>query len=337
MLRSCYTTTARFFRNSDAETQIRYYFTAPDAPFVPNSGPFDSRNWESDPKGEGHLGEVVGAPREWCNGEPPGVFAPGYHLCGTAEQWSNGDALPPETPVELDGQGIPVCCGETDLNPLHSLVWNRPDELEPRPEGDPVLLHPPAEGTFFPLTSPLDEFHPTFMTDPATGKRGLAYTRAADFQTMHWEPIPFPGDFTLFVISRPDNSAFAGDFPGWFIGSDAGDQIVVRRQQIILTKGATTHTLPFVTHAAGTLRCHCIKRQGTTVTITVNGVLVTTDGPWEGTWYMDVFGPSESPPVTLNFIWIGEIKIFPRALNTSETAGQLAEFAEQFGFTVGVP
>ena len=109
-LRSCYTTTARFFKDSLDTTTIRWYFVdnVPPIPFVHG---FGSRNWEAyEGVWDNTLGEVCGADRPWANGSRVGDGIPD-HVCGRVDQWQDGclraDAIPPGS---IDATGTPLCC-----------------------------------------------------------------------------------------------------------------------------------------------------------------------------------------------------------------------------------
>lgn len=76
---------------------------------MPHPNSFVSSNWDSDPKFRDDIGEQHHT-HEWYDGQPTANW-PRNHVCGTAEQWSRGQALPPITPVPLNDEGVPVCCG----------------------------------------------------------------------------------------------------------------------------------------------------------------------------------------------------------------------------------
>lgn len=111
MLRSCYRTKVQFFKDSNATTDVQWFFT--DLPQIPFPTLFGSRNWDAD-NGEWlpTLGEVPGELRLWKNGRRPGQF-PGGHVCGTADQWLNGCLLADRLhDADLEPDGVPKCCWE---------------------------------------------------------------------------------------------------------------------------------------------------------------------------------------------------------------------------------
>lgn len=106
LLRSCYSTDARLFRDSDVTTPITWYFVPEDRPFLPFPTCVSSRNWDDDrtdwpegksnpPGGSGtEVGEVLGAPRRWRNGSDP-IQYPGTRPLGTADEFARGLDKPP--------------------------------------------------------------------------------------------------------------------------------------------------------------------------------------------------------------------------------------------------
>jgi hypothetical protein len=110
MLRSCYSTRMRFFRNRpDVTTLVHWFFCEPDAGILPFPTVFNSGNWWSDKTIDSPLGEVRGDPRPWRNGQPPAPYE-GVQPCGTAEEFFRGTADPPVPPIERLANGMPVCC-----------------------------------------------------------------------------------------------------------------------------------------------------------------------------------------------------------------------------------
>jgi hypothetical protein len=71
MLRSCYSTKMKFFKDSDLEIPVRWYFCDDAAQAFPAHHLFASANWDSLPGGTNHVGEVVGAPRPYNDGLMP--------------------------------------------------------------------------------------------------------------------------------------------------------------------------------------------------------------------------------------------------------------------------
>jgi hypothetical protein len=69
ILRSCYSTKAVLRPGADP-VDIQWWFTGPGAQLAPLS-PFGSLNWSKPHYGSGEVGEVIGAPRKWCDGKRP--------------------------------------------------------------------------------------------------------------------------------------------------------------------------------------------------------------------------------------------------------------------------
>lgn len=111
LLRTAYQTEMRFFRDDPRTTTVRWYRCKPGALPLPFSTPFRSlNNVEPDLADvQQELGEQLGAPRVWVDGSYGGT-ATGQGYCGTADQWHDGQPLPPDVPVERDSAGTPLCC-----------------------------------------------------------------------------------------------------------------------------------------------------------------------------------------------------------------------------------
>ena len=110
-LRSCYTATYKFFKDSDDVTQVTWYFVD-DVPPLPINRDFGSRQWDAyEGIWEPGLGEQLYPPPVYAHGNRVGDAVPN-HFCGTEDQWVNGclraDAL---GPGDLDAAGTPLCCG----------------------------------------------------------------------------------------------------------------------------------------------------------------------------------------------------------------------------------
>ena len=99
----------RFYRDDPRTCRVRWFFVSPRSPFVSFANSFVSSNWDSDPKGLDGIGEVSAEPHPWSHGRPPAVFQEGI-FCGTREQWSQGQPLPPAIPTPVDADGVPLCC-----------------------------------------------------------------------------------------------------------------------------------------------------------------------------------------------------------------------------------
>lgn len=104
-IRVPYKTRMRFFRNSDAETEVTWFFT--DKPPLPFDTAFYSRLWSNENVAEQWLGETSPFMRENASGHPPGTVPPGPPM-GQPEWFLEGFPSPPDPPVELGDNGFPV-------------------------------------------------------------------------------------------------------------------------------------------------------------------------------------------------------------------------------------
>lgn len=111
MLRCGYSTTARPFRDSDVEVGIRWYKCVPGAPTLGWESNINSLDWTCMPWLRTGKGEVFNAPREYHQ-QPPVPGALGQHVCGTEEDFRDGEKyLPDLPPVVYSPEGLPTCCG----------------------------------------------------------------------------------------------------------------------------------------------------------------------------------------------------------------------------------
>jgi hypothetical protein len=108
LLRSCYTTKMRFWRDAATEVGVRWFFCAPDAEVFPYDTVFGSGNWASDRFDWPGPGEVLGAARDWSNGALPGELL-GKKFCGPLEAYTRG-ATTDMPALEANVQGICCCC-----------------------------------------------------------------------------------------------------------------------------------------------------------------------------------------------------------------------------------
>lgn len=108
-LRSCYSTKMYFFLDQpDLETRVRWYWAPEGAKVLPFPTRFGSGNWASQRDNWPGLGEVLGAPRPWNNGEVL-AGADGIQPCGTADQFLNGTTVP-DPPYPREPNGLASCC-----------------------------------------------------------------------------------------------------------------------------------------------------------------------------------------------------------------------------------
>jgi hypothetical protein len=89
LLRSCYRTKARFFRDDLAVVNdVEWYFTSPDAQWCGRSNIFNARTWYGGTIGWPELGEIEGAARTWVRGDNRPTRHAGVQ--GSPEQWEEG-------------------------------------------------------------------------------------------------------------------------------------------------------------------------------------------------------------------------------------------------------
>lgn len=111
LVRSCYKTKVRFFKDSDIEVSIRWFFCNPTAKLLGIYSRFSSGNWASQRDSWPGPGEVLGASREWSDGETP-QWAIGQRHCGTGAQWADGPVFDPSFNAGIQPSGQPLCCGK---------------------------------------------------------------------------------------------------------------------------------------------------------------------------------------------------------------------------------
>ncbi len=124
MVRSCFRSTWRLFRNSDTDTP-GIYISAPEGS-TPYPGWHNlwSRDWVSDHEEEITLGEQPDAIREWHSGASIG-FVPAAHLVGDADCIRNGERWPLTVVPTLIG-GFPATCDEQIPRPQEFLAVSDP-------------------------------------------------------------------------------------------------------------------------------------------------------------------------------------------------------------------
>jgi hypothetical protein len=212
LLRSCYTTAARFF-SEDPETQvmIRWFFCDEDAKALPYPTSFNSSNWDSVKGIDPDVGELRSVKKKWVDGSPP-PWGPTPVTCHSmASHWPDPVFLQVinASPTELDppffvnGQVLPLF-----REPLGADVW---DILAPFPSlvagGSDVELQigcnlPPF---FLPGLSLVYSFagqaFPLFFdTAPFQMAGNFSYGDAKTWL----EGVPLPGTFYHDVL--PDGS-----------------------------------------------------------------------------------------------------------------------------------
>jgi len=108
LLRRCYTTEMRFFKDNPLEIKVRWYWCADQAEIFPFHTRFGSGNWASERFDWPGPGEVLGAARPWNDGHfIDGML--GDHHCGPDTTYREGGIYPG---VPLNGlpDGRCACC-----------------------------------------------------------------------------------------------------------------------------------------------------------------------------------------------------------------------------------
>jgi hypothetical protein len=123
IMRRTYRTLIKPFADSEETVGIRWYRTHDDAPTLPFPSFVTSRDWREDHTTPTPLGEVWDAPRTFYRGDPiPG--ANGQHVCGTEEEFWNGQKYDPAAPPTVyHPSGIPICCDGNAASGVAVDVW----------------------------------------------------------------------------------------------------------------------------------------------------------------------------------------------------------------------
>lgn len=152
-----------FYNSVTAPVTVQWYFVPEGTPFLPFPTKFSSSVWDSDPKGDMGLGEVLGSARTWVNGKNPAT-GNGAGFCGTADQWLNGVSDVPDPPVDLDLYSQPLCCGGAvaapSAIPVFASAWTIVG-----PGGSPAFHTPPA----FPMIFRKSPLHTVVSYKPNAG------------------------------------------------------------------------------------------------------------------------------------------------------------------------
>jgi pimeloyl-ACP methyl ester carboxylesterase len=125
VVRSCFSSKWRLFRNNPTSTAGTYIFCDDDTPVYPGWHNFWSRDWISDELDGAQLGEDPSAVRSYSLGAPLGTV-PGGALIGSADCVANGDTWPVASPPVLVG-GFDVRCPELIAAPRVTLDPTDPE------------------------------------------------------------------------------------------------------------------------------------------------------------------------------------------------------------------
>lgn len=186
----------RFYGDPTKTATVVWSFVDEATPFIPYPTVFNSRTWDDDFWRGTDRGEVPGATRAYYKGTPLGLYPPVAVPCGTADQFLNGQAYPPVTPVPTDPNGSPLCCGGALSAGL--LYWMRASELAGLTDGDPLTTWP----------APRPELPPGFGAlgfEPRISQPGVEFFThggiahppiAGSASVMQWLNPSQAGDFT---------------------------------------------------------------------------------------------------------------------------------------------
>jgi len=121
VLRSCYESEMRFFRDSEQKTKVFWYFVPEDRKAIPFEHDFYSRIYDEEPQEE--IGELQ-EPRKWIGGQPPCPEA-GKGLCGSEDQWQRGASIDDPTPGFWPGTDLPRCCEPPFIGSCGGVAYGR--------------------------------------------------------------------------------------------------------------------------------------------------------------------------------------------------------------------
>lgn len=111
VLRSCYKSSMRLYRDSDLLTEGAWYFTPEGAKQLPYDTFIVSREWDDDKRFPWvGLGEVR-ARGKWVRGNP-NPFLTGDHACGARDRWERGGLIAERGTIAVDEHGVPECCSK---------------------------------------------------------------------------------------------------------------------------------------------------------------------------------------------------------------------------------
>jgi hypothetical protein len=109
MLRSCYSTGARFFKDRpDIVSDITWYFCPPGAKILDGPHRFGSLNWLREKGTDSPIGEVPGLKRKWVNGQTP-AGATGQKSCGQFDDYYFGVDYDKNADYPIEN-GLKACC-----------------------------------------------------------------------------------------------------------------------------------------------------------------------------------------------------------------------------------
>lgn len=123
LLRSCYVGYMNFGDGAANPYKVKWYFTPPQAPYFPTFHLFGSRNWDSQGLAMIGAGEPPLSPQTYSRGSIPGNPVDPDTICGQIDWFV--DQVPPGTPpLQLNGEGLPMCCYGGLPPPPACIPWN---------------------------------------------------------------------------------------------------------------------------------------------------------------------------------------------------------------------
>lgn len=329
----------RFYSQDERTCRVRWYRVPRGTPWVPYRNSFVSSNWDSDPDEIKPIGEVRWAPRTYYHGAPPAAFSRD-HVCGTPDQWLHGQPFPPGEPVQVNDQGVPLCCGEAPAEEEEVSVpadlrddlalWLRPEELPDYSEGAAIYLWEAAPPTTRPGWPDSLITAPRFVIDAATAQPGGFFTRSP--QRALRTDLSLEGDLTAYLIGRPSSASPGANRPGpSLFDAEGGDTLAVQGTRYFIRIGGDTR-VSATTLAPGESHVWTFRRSGSTVTIAQDGATVVTEhGLPAGPIHLRHWGATMAVPLNALACWMPEVLVFSRALTADEDARVREYLAGKYG------
>lgn len=114
MLRSCYRTKMKLFRDSAEMYWVRWYWAPPGAETYPHYHKFASLNWSEGERKSPYIGEEDRTNRVWDNGKQV-MPVRGLHTCEEKAELIDGStAAELDDPPRYNSWGVSNCCMETN-------------------------------------------------------------------------------------------------------------------------------------------------------------------------------------------------------------------------------
>lgn len=129
LLRACYTTEMRFWKDNNLSVPIQWFFCDENAKDFPAHQLFGSGNWASPYGAWKGPGEVEDVPRPFFSGVNPGLS--GQKFCGPLKGFTEGTTFP-GIPLHANGAGLTPCCRPDIIPPCNVIVSLLPEVLYAR-------------------------------------------------------------------------------------------------------------------------------------------------------------------------------------------------------------